>query len=520
MLSTAILALAAFAAGVTGAWSPCGFSMVETLAGAAGREGRAGRRLVRVSCATFAVGAVLGGALTFTALSGLGVLLGAGGTAALIVAAAIALAAAAADALGVRVAPQIRRQVPEPWRRTLPLPLAAVLYGILLGLGFTTFVLAFAVWALAGIAVALGAPATGLAIGIAFGLGRALPVAALAPRHDTLGARLHTRMAEEPRLLRRLRLADAALLAAAAVALALGPPAAAADAQAVRPTLVSARATTPSADGTTLAWKVAGREQAAVLQQGAAEPARLPAAGVAIGGGHLALAGGDDARTISVTRLADGAPVATVPAAMPAIDLAVSAGWLVWRSERRGGGEQLRAVALGGGDDPGAAPPPGERPAALVARTARRGTLGRPALDGDRLAYAVGGARGTRIVVRDLVTGRRRVALRSRRTQLAQPALLGERLLYVESRACDQRLRLRGAGALTRTLLRLGGTAHRDRGHEHGRTRQGNRPSGCPAGTPRRTSATLLTTALALDAAYVTRWNPRTRRADLLRIGR
>ena len=45
----------------------------------------------------------------------------------------------------------------------MPVPLAAGLYGVLLGLGFTTFILSFAVWALAGIAVALGDPALGVA---------------------------------------------------------------------------------------------------------------------------------------------------------------------------------------------------------------------------------------------------------------------------------------------------------------------------------------------------------------------
>ena len=61
----------------------------------------------------------------------------------------------------MRIVPQVRRQVPEPWRRVLPLPLAAGLYGVLLGLGFTTFVLSFAVWALAGISFALGEPRSG-----------------------------------------------------------------------------------------------------------------------------------------------------------------------------------------------------------------------------------------------------------------------------------------------------------------------------------------------------------------------
>ena len=65
-------------------------------------------------------------------------------------------AAAVAEARGTRIVPQVRRQLPEHWRRAMPMPLAAFLYGILLGLGFTTFVLSFGVWALAGISFALG----------------------------------------------------------------------------------------------------------------------------------------------------------------------------------------------------------------------------------------------------------------------------------------------------------------------------------------------------------------------------
>jgi hypothetical protein len=65
--------------------------------------------------------------------------------------AGLAFAAGALDVLGVRVVPQVRHQVPESTRRRWPLPLAAALYGLLLGLAFTTFVLAFAVWALASV---------------------------------------------------------------------------------------------------------------------------------------------------------------------------------------------------------------------------------------------------------------------------------------------------------------------------------------------------------------------------------
>jgi hypothetical protein len=213
-----VAALTAFAAGVTGAWSPCGFSMVDTL-GEAGR----GRRSMLGACATFTVGAVAGGVVTFGALSllGAGLQLGASGLA-LGAAVAVAALAAAGEAAGVRVVPQIRRQVPERWRRVMPLSAAAALYGLLLGLGFTTFVLTLAVWALAGVSVALGAPALGLAIGVGFGLGRALPVVVMAPRLQEVGGRMLSRMIERPQILRRLRLADAALLAGLAVVIGAG----------------------------------------------------------------------------------------------------------------------------------------------------------------------------------------------------------------------------------------------------------------------------------------------------------
>ncbi len=151
MLS-AILIAAAVVAGITGAWSPCGFSMVETLA----PSGYAGRiRTTVIACATFAAGALTGGVITFGGLALLGQQLGAQAP---IVAAAVALIAALGEARGARIVPQVRRQVPESWRRVMPVPLAAGLYGVLLGLGFTTFILSFAVWALAGISVALGDP--------------------------------------------------------------------------------------------------------------------------------------------------------------------------------------------------------------------------------------------------------------------------------------------------------------------------------------------------------------------------
>ena len=218
---TWVLAAAALAAGLTGAWSPCGFSMVETLAPA----GYAGRlRTTLVACVTFTLGALAGGVLTFGGLAKLGEALGAGGTGAAVVAAAIAVAAAVGEARGLRIVPQVRRQVPESWRRVLPVPLAAGLYGVLLGLGFTTFILTFAVWALAAVSVALGDPALGAVLGLAFGAGRALPVIALAPVADSdRGNAAHAAMAERPAILRGLRAADAVALALCAAVIGVAP---------------------------------------------------------------------------------------------------------------------------------------------------------------------------------------------------------------------------------------------------------------------------------------------------------
>jgi hypothetical protein len=211
---TPVLVAAALAAGLTGAWSPCGLSMVETLA----PHGYARRRRTSIlACFTFAAGALAGGVLTFGGLALLGMALGAPGPLALGAAAIVSAAAAAGEARGLRIVPQVRRQVPERWRRVLPVPLASAGYGVLLGLGFTTFILTFAVWALAGASVAVGDPAVGVAVGLAFGAGRALPVVALAPAGA--GRAVTAAMCERPAILRGLRRVDAVALAACALAL-------------------------------------------------------------------------------------------------------------------------------------------------------------------------------------------------------------------------------------------------------------------------------------------------------------
>ena len=187
--------------------------MVDSLAEAGGTRGTVAR-------IAFTAGALAGGVITFggLALVGLGLH---GSTAAVLLAAGVAAGAAALEALGLGVVPRIRRQVPERWRREMPLPAAAALYGGLLGLGFTTFVMTWAVWALAAVCLLLGSPLVGVVAGLAFGAGRAIPVVAMSSRRSGAGGDALARMIAGPRPLRRARTADAALLSALALAIAV-----------------------------------------------------------------------------------------------------------------------------------------------------------------------------------------------------------------------------------------------------------------------------------------------------------
>jgi hypothetical protein len=495
------LAVAALAAGLTGTWSPCGFSMVESL----GRTG-AGRVTVAAACSTFALGAVVGGVVTFGALAAAGrVVHGLGGGAAAAVAAAIALAAAVAEARGIRIVPQIRRQVPEPWRRRLPLPLAAVLYGALLGLGFTTFVLTYGVWALAALTFVLGDVRAGVVTGIAFGVGRALPVAAIAPLVSRpLGVRLLEAMAERPRLLRGLRVADAAALFGCAIALAAGP--------AVAATVVARGATDPTVAGDFIAWD---RRDGALLQRMTEAPPppdlhhrtglvnELPRRDPALGGSMLAAREGN---VIHVQRAGDLTSVVDV-SARGADALAVSDHWLAYRV-RSVGGNRIVARRLQGG-------------ATTVARVRSSTQLGRPSLHGQLIVFHVADPRSSRIVAVDLASGRRRVLRRSRLDALTNPAVLAGALLYVRQTNTSQLLHLGparpGSSDRDRVLLRVPSTSLRDSGYEPGYSRVTRTP---PAGP--RSATSFWTTALARDAAYLTLL-PRTgdpRQATIVRVPR
>lgn len=491
---TALFCGGAFLAGVTGAWSPCGFSVVDTLG--RGRE-LGGRRLVLASCATFTAGALAGGAFTFGVLALAGSWLsGDVADAAFVAAALIAVAAAAGELRDVRIVPQVRRQVPEPWRRTMPLPLAAALYGVLLGLGFMTFVLTLAFWSLAVVSLAVGDLTTGALAGLAFGLGRALPVAAMAPRYRGGGGDLQTLMCEKPALLRRLRLADGAMLVAVAVALALAQPTG--EAQAATLFAGDAADASTGANGD-LAWR--RPSGGAILLSGGSSKA-IAGDDVAIGGGLIAIREG------AVTNVYDRATVAaspTLPVPVVVVStpdasaIAVSANWLVWRSSRPGVPEALLGARIGGGT------------AAQLAVAVNGEQYSRPSIDGDRLVYARATTRTSSIVLTDLANGASKVLRFSRTTtQLRGPSISGENVLYIAAHACWQRLVLTTAAAPSThsTLWRAGATARRDRGHERGRTTQGNRATKCPRPRRKPVSFTLSSTAFDGKNAYVTLLQP------------
>jgi len=438
--------------------------MIETISGP--------RRLVSASCAAFGVGACLGGIVTFALLGLVGRAAHSFGHALPFVA-VVAGAAGIAEARGMAVAPQIRRQVPEHWRRVVALPLAAGLYGILLGIGFTTFVYTFALWALVAIVLLLGSPVTGVLTGLAFGAGRALPVVLLAPIvHVRFGRDLVDRMAQRPRTLSVVRLAVASCLLVVVLAV-LGTAAGAAT------NLGSG--TDPSVSGTSVVWTA---PIGGVLRQEDGSGAATVPPRATVGGSLLAWR---DGSTVHVARLADLSPVLDLD--VTGVNaIAVSDEWLVTRAQVPGG-EKLTARSLSA---------PSTVVPVATAHTPTR--LGRPALDGSLLVYHVAASRLSSIVAVDLAGGTRRVVRRSASGQLTNPAVLGADLVYDRLTNTAQLVQVgpidrRGSD---RIALKLNAPSIHDAGHEshysnHTRTRR-----------PRPANWRLWTTALSSRNVYVT----------------
>ena len=366
--------LTAFVAGITGAWSPCGFSMVETLGSARSRRAtRVAARAARRSRSARSAG----GAITFTALAALGRAArrrrqrrgarGGGGD-----------RARRRARRGARRADRAADPPPGPGAvaphaaaaaRGRPLRRAARarLHDVRAD--------ARGVGAGGDLASRSASVPAGLLIGLGFGAGRALPVVLMAPRYATLGQRLELKMAERPALLRRLRLADGALLAALAVAfLASGSASAARLVATVRPI---PRALAPRSP-------CCGSAAPARCSSTAARAPRCRRRTSRLGG----RCGGDARRRqIAVRERATGAVVAQ-RAAAHASQLAVSDGWIVWRSPRAGGGDRLYASGCHRRLRRAGRATRARGARVVAGGVGAHASIDRPALSGDRLAYA------------------------------------------------------------------------------------------------------------------------------------
>jgi hypothetical protein len=429
-----------------------------------------GRRGPLTSSATLTLGLIVGASVTFAALAVLGAVLAPSGQW-LLAAAIICLGAAVADVAGVRIRPQIRAQVPELWRRTMPLPLAMLLYGLLLGTGLSSAVPAFAALGLMLMSVAVGSLSLAVEIGFALAVGRALPVLAAVTVRG-----LEQLLTEHPPLLRVVRAIGALALAVAASGIVVPSGASA---------VVSPRATDPSVAGADVAWEDPAR--GGVLAQGSARQL-LPGHDPAIGGQLVAWHRGSLVTVAERNSLLElfKEPVLGVR------QLALSDDWLVLR--QLGPAGRTRIIAQSIADT---------SVRKVLASVYAPTTLGRPAISGTTVVFSGGDGASSWITAVDITKGKSTRVRQSTSDQLLGPSLRGTSLLFVDIGRCAQTLRVGALGGKTdRALLTRPPLAGADGGYESGHTLQGRMT---PCRRRLAASTTMLwTTALTNANAYVT----------------
>ena len=419
------------------------------------------RRRYRIALACFALGAV-STSFALGALLGLtGALLGA--ERAVLAVAGLALVAAAREAGLLRIPlPQLRKQVPERWRATLPLPVWTFGYGAGLGAGFVTFQPFATFWVACAAAVALARPLPAAACFAFYGLGRAVMVAwpHRSGRDPAEGVE---------RLVRHRRaLAGANVFALLACAALLAAPSAGA-----ARTKIGAGLDPSLSSGVVARTQVSGGARN-VLVEPPGEPAvQIPdAQAPSLDGDLIAY---EDSQGIRVINWRDGQEVARINGAVsrPALD------WprIAYRL-RTASAEQVVLEDLVASTQ------------VVVSSVVPSSDLGRPSLHGDRLAWHRVNTAGSRVFVYTISSGRRVTIAKSKIALLAHPSVTSQRIVWVEQRSGVTRLKKQWLnGKTASTLWSL-------------RTR----------------SRSFWTTALDGRTAIVTRWIPSTGAAFLFRV--
>ncbi len=372
--------------------------MVETFTPA----GCGGRRRQAAAVLLFTIGAI-------AAATGLGAILGAfGGVLStpwvVAVATTLAVLGALRESGVLRIPlPDLRRQVPEPWRREKPLAFWSTGYGLILGSGFGTFQPVATFWVVCAGAVALGHPLVAALCLAPFGLGRAIMVAF--PGDDPL-----RRLAGAHRLLRPV---NAAVLAAAAVLLV---PSMASSATTALPT----GQRDPSVSRHVIAYTDArnGATNVVVLARGA-PPVVFP-------GGRLPSLAGDvlayvDDAGIRVVLWRTGQEVGRVTGR---VDKPALSGPRLAYVETIGARRRLLVRNLT------------TNVVRIIARVGPATDLGRPALMGQLIAWHESGGDRNHVLLRSLTGGRTLIIASGSRSGLeANPALSPGYIAWVESRA-------------------------------------------------------------------------------------
>jgi hypothetical protein len=304
--------------------------------------------------------------------------------------------------------PQIRRQVPERWRRTLSLPVWSSAYGAGLGFGLLTHQPVITLWiSLAG-AFALGSPVAGAVCLAFFGVGRVLMVALPRGSGGVAWMGSHRGL---------IRPANAAVLVVAALLVGASPAVAA-----------PAGELDPSLSGPALAYtQIAGEETLVVVRAAGAEtvPNYPGGRSPSIDGPLLAYADPDGIR---VVEWRTGAEVSRLsgPLDKPALS------WpRIAYVRTTAGAKELVLADISTGKS------------RVIVRARPSDDLGRPALRAGRIAWHLTLPRDSRLLLWNVaLRGKPRLVAQSRTAVHVNPSLTKGHILWVEQRAETSKLQL------------------------------------------------------------------------------